>query len=67
MSYRMKYWNKGYFQSFFEMDEEEYESLKGRGRLNAQMQNGKEVVDIDAVYLPRKFQDKVEKLSKLDS
>lgn len=66
MSFRMKYWNKDYFQKFFEMSDKDFENLKSKGRIGVQMSRGKEVVDIDAIFLPSKYALKMQKLKKLD-
>lgn len=65
MSFRMKYWNKEYFKQFFEMSNEEFESLKSKGRIGVQMRGGKEVVDIDVIFLPTKYVEKINQLKQL--
>ena len=66
MNFKMKFWNKDYFQEFFEMSNEDFESLKSKGRIGVQMNGGKEVVDIDAIFLPPKFKKGIEKLKRVN-
>lgn len=65
MNYQMKYWRKSYFLNFFEMDETEYRKLKKAGRIHVQLQDGEEVIDIEMMYIPSKYSDKLQKLTSL--
>lgn len=60
--FRMKYWRINYFKEFLEMSDEDFETLKTRGRICVINQGGREVVDIDAIFLPPKYSIKMKKL-----
>lgn len=55
-------WNKRQFISHFEMTDTEFIELKNKGRIGVSMFQGREVIDMETIYLPSKYKDKIEKL-----
>ncbi len=47
------------------MTDEEFDTIKSQGRIAIFMIQGKPLIDIDTIYLPRKFHPKVEQLRNM--
>lgn len=62
MNHTSPYWKYSYFLQYFEMSESEFQELHEKGRVNLCMRNGRRYVDIEVIYLPSKYKEKVESL-----